>query len=777
MLSRVEASAQQSKVDSLNKLLQTAKYDTTRLRLYLAIVEVCDINENAKYATPAVKIADKLLLKTISSIERKNIQKQKAKAFEYLQILYWNKRDTSMLLLYQQKRLSVFYQIKDTSSIVNAIIGIGNWYFLIGNFSKALELYQNGLLISRELKYKKGVATALSQKASLYNEQKGAGLQALENYQESLTLWYELNDTNNATYALLMMGNIYGNQNNIKKSLECFHKAISLHEKRNNLQGIRQIYNRIGIMYKTNNDFPNAIINFQKVLSIAAEMNDKNISGVLTNMGDIYGRQGDIIKAEKYFNSALKIANEYNEEWNIAYVFDCLANLYMNQKKYQTSKEYCDSALITWKKQMYIPYIRNAELLSSQIDSAMNNGVSAYEHYKQYIIFRDKLNSEEVRKAATKEKYQNEYDNQRAIAKAEQDKKDAITAEEKRRQNIIIWSVVSGLLLVVVFSIFLFRLFLQKKKANIILAHQREEILTQRDEIEAQRDLVTTQKEHIEEIHKEVTDSINYAKRIQQAKLPRLEEIYSILPQSFILFKPKDIVSGDFYFFHNFKRHAELDSASHQTKIAVNPEVSGRNDEKVVIIAAADCTGHGVPGAFMSMIGSERLEDAVLQTTDTTEILKHLNIGIKTSLQQSNSEESTRDGMDIAICSVDIENRIVTYAGANRPLWIIRNGKAEIEETKATKKAIGGLTEDDQHFESHVLNLQQGDTFYLFSDGYADQFNSEDKKLMTRKFKEILLSIQNISMEEQKEYLNTFIENWKLNTEQTDDILVIGIRI
>ena len=194
----------------------------------------------------------------------------------------------------------------------------------------------------------------------------------------------------------------------------------------------------------------------------------------------------------------------------------------------------------------------------------------------------------------------------------------------------------------------------------------------------------------------------------------------------------------------------------------------------------------------MSMIGSEKLEDAVYQTKDTSEILKHLNIGIKTSLQQSDNEESTRDGMDIALVSLkykveslmlekqlsdEVEYCQLKYSGANRPLWIIRKGHADIEETKATKKAIGGLTEDNQHFESHELQLQQGDTFYLFSDGYSDQFNADDKKLMTRKFKEILLSIQNKSMEEQKEYLNTFIENWKENTEQTDDILVIGVRV
>jgi len=263
-----------------------------------------------------------------------------------------------------------------------------------------------------------------------------------------------------------------------------------------------------------------------------------------------------------------------------------------------------------------------------------------------------------------------------------------------------------------------------------------------------------------EERNKNITDSINYALRIQQAKLPRMEEIYASLPQSFVLFKPKDIVSGDFYFFHK--------SASTMGKIG----------EGLIFIVAADCTGHGVPGAFMSMIGSEQLEDAVSNNSHTSEILKHLNKGIKNSLHQSSNEESTRDGMDIAICAIDTENMIIQYAGANRPLWLIRKDQTTVEEIKGTTKAIGGFTEDEQHFDSHELKLNKGDTFYIATDGYADQFGGDvGKKLMTKKFKEILLSIQHQSMQDQQTHLNDFIENWKAEKEQVDDILVIGMRL
>jgi len=283
------------------------------------------------------------------------------------------------------------------------------------------------------------------------------------------------------------------------------------------------------------------------------------------------------------------------------------------------------------------------------------------------------------------------------------------------------------------------------KELKILNESLEEKVIERTSEVVKQRNI-------IEEKNKSITDSIRYAKRIQQAKLPKKEEIYASFPQSFVLFKPKDIVSGDFYFFY-------------------------KNNESV-FIAAADCTGHGVPGTLMSMVGSEQLNKIISESSNPSEILNLLNKGMKTSLQQLDDSESTGDGMDIALCSVDTVTGVVKFAGANRPIWIVRKGQTEIEEIKGTKNAIGGFTEYNQKFHVNEIKLQQGDTFYLSTDGYADQFGgAEDKKLMTKKFKQLLLNIQHKTMKEQENHLENFIENWKSGAEQVDDILVIGVRL
>lgn len=265
---------------------------------------------------------------------------------------------------------------------------------------------------------------------------------------------------------------------------------------------------------------------------------------------------------------------------------------------------------------------------------------------------------------------------------------------------------------------------------------------------------ITAKKIEIEIQHNEIKDSIRYAKRIQSAILPPLKTVKNYFPNSFILYKPKSIVAGDFYWIE-----------------AVNTEKENKN--KKTLFAAADCTGHGVPGAMVSVICNNALNRSVREygLTDPGKILdKTREIVIQ---EFEKSDEDVKDGMDIALCS--LEGNTLKYAGAHNPLWIIRN--EEVIETKADKQPIGQFHQLTP-FTTHTIELIKGDSIYIFSDGYVDQFGGEKgKKFKSKAFRQLLLSIQEHSMDEQKVILDSDFENWKGHLEQIDDVCVIGLRV
>jgi sigma-B regulation protein RsbU (phosphoserine phosphatase) len=287
----------------------------------------------------------------------------------------------------------------------------------------------------------------------------------------------------------------------------------------------------------------------------------------------------------------------------------------------------------------------------------------------------------------------------------------------------------------------------QEKERKKILENQKEELETT---VRLRTEEVVRQKAELELKNKDILDNLLYAKRIQDAILPEIKLIYKTLRDSFILYWPKDIVSGDFYSF-------------------------SQRDGKV-IISAADCTGHGVTGAFMSMIGSSVLNQIINERgiTFPAQILQQLNTGIADALRQS---QSVNDGMDISICTFDLNKRTLQFAGANRPLWIIRDGNFQI--VKPDKTAIGGVhIQHETNFTNHEFVLHPDDAIYLFTDGFADQFGGPDgKKLLSKRFREMLLKIYKMPMNEQETILTAFFNDWKGSEVQVDDVLVIGIRI
>jgi serine phosphatase RsbU (regulator of sigma subunit) len=279
-----------------------------------------------------------------------------------------------------------------------------------------------------------------------------------------------------------------------------------------------------------------------------------------------------------------------------------------------------------------------------------------------------------------------------------------------------------------------------------------QKVIERTAEVVRQKEEINQQREKLEELYKDVTDSIRYAKRLQDSILPTDHYIEKSLPDCFVLFKPKDIVSGDFYWFSE--------------------------TENKVLFSAVDCTGHGVPGAFMSLIGANALNQIIQSKVDEPAIiLNELNRLSSEALNKSDEgRDKVRDGMDLALCAIDKKFKTLEYAGANNPLYIVRG--EEIQEIKADKFAIASFEHGEMNYTNHIIELQKGDIIYIFSDGYADQFGgAKGKKFMYKQFRDLLLSIKSMDMRRQKEVLNEKIEQWKGSFEQVDDILVIGVRI
>ena len=326
----------------------------------------------------------------------------------------------------------------------------------------------------------------------------------------------------------------------------------------------------------------------------------------------------------------------------------------------------------------------------------------------------------------------------------------------------VISTLVFGFAFVLVVIGLIIRVLILKKRANTelleknsILIEQKEEIRAQRDEIEGQKEEIMAQRDHIKLQNKEIQSSITYARRIQRALLTPEESIANVFPDFFVLYKPRDVVSGDFYWVGQF------------------------GDNEVCIVA--ECTGHGVPGGFMSMLGMTNLNYIVGQDVEPDVILNKLREAVVSSLRQSNNEEDDMtahvlDGMDVAAYVVNERQMTLTFAGANNPLVLIRDN--EIQLLKPDKMPVG-ISVVMNPFKSVTMELHKGDCLYTFSDGFQDQFGYEsDRKFQKSRLRNLLLEIHQQPMDEQRELLNTTFKEWRGPAEnQTDDVVILGVRI
>ena len=644
-------------------------------------------------------------------------------------------------LLCAEEAIEISLKTKDKRQLSRSYQSLGSAYYYKADYPDALKNYFKSLKISEELNNIKDIGAAYNNIGNVYWIQKNYD-GALEFYFKDLKISKELGNEIGAAKTIGNIGIIYDYKGDSEKALEYYLKSAEMSEKLGDKEATTNAFINIGTVYQEEKKLDEAIEYFMKAHQLAKESNNKNaIALVLINGGSCYLDMNDYLNAEIYLNKSVTISKEIGSKNFLRYAYKFLSELYFKQKDYKTSFEY------------YRLYVREKDSIFNEETSKqmaeMQTLFETEKKQKQIEIQTLKLNQQEL---------------------------------EINKKKIIIYTVSAGLTLMFVLVFLIFRSYRQKKKVNaiileknIILEQANEEITAQRDEIESQRDEIIRHSDIVIYQKEKIEDSIRYAKRIQTAVLPA--DIYadSILGEYFIIFRPKDVVSGDFYW--------------------------ATQTEEWTVLTVADCTGHGVPGAFMSMLGVSFLNEIVRKkdVTNASDVLNHLRTYVIEALKQTGEEDSQKDGMDMSIIAIHKDTKKAVWAGANNPLWIIRNTAINkeyddstdmIEEIKSDKMPVAVHIIMDE-FTNHEIQLETDDRLYLFTDGYSDQFGGpKGRKFMSKKLKRLIAETSAISMKEQGEQLEKELDKW-INYEdltaegkkaiqkheQIDDITVVGIKV
>jgi len=554
------------------------------------------------------------------------------------------------------------------------------------------------------------------------------------------------------------------------KSLKNYYEALRLYNKAGDVAGKASVLGNIGVIFTDQGDYDEAMSYLKKALKIKKKYYPKQLAKNYLNLGVACEGMGDSLKAINYYKKALTAAKNVGHQIDIATAYNNIGSVHFNRKDFKKSILYLRKAVSHFKigndpsgVAWTMANLGYSYFQIDEIDSAFHYNLQAKEisdhygypeltqsiseklyelygyredwenalkYYRIGIKMGDSLNNIDVQKKALRQKMAFDHNVEKATMETKR-------KEEKKRDEQRLFFALIAMVMALIFGVIIYTRLRITKKQKLTIEQQKRE--------------TESQKEVIEEKNKEIVDSINYAKRLQEAILPNKDSITKPFADAFLLYMPKDIVAGDFFWMHELNK-----------------------DE--ILIAAADCTGHGVPGAMVSVVCANALDRATkeFQLSNTGVILDKVTELVVERLDQSN--EDVKDGMDIALCKINLSNGIVQFSGANNPLWIIRKEEREVEVIKGDRQPVGRF-DGLQAFNSNEIKLNTGDWLYIFSDGYSDQFGGDkEKKFKSANLKNLLVEIANEKGKEQKERLLREFNKWKGEIEQVDDVCVIGVK-
>ena len=748
----------QNNIDSLQKVLSKAKTDTEKIPLLLDLSWQLK-SENGKtamnYAQQALELA-----------KTANDTKSEATALKTIGVIYLFKGNYDKSEQYHKDALALFSAVNDSKGISGCYNNLGIIHELKGEFVKAADQYQNSLKINQEINNSQGIASCYINLGNIF-QLRGNYRRSIKYYFEALKIVEKINDKEGSADVYNNIGALNEKLLETDKALKNYQKALILYTEINNKDKISNVLHNIGQVLSSAKEYTKALNYYLQALEIRKQYGSKKgVAATTLDIGRIYLILNKLKKAEKYINESLKIFTEIDRKPGIVDALNALSEYYRKIKKYNKAIENLQKAVEIAKKIDYKPSLQENYELISKIYADQNKFNQAYKYRLLYEQIKDSLTGDQNNNNIIELQMQYEFEKSMKEHELQSKIEQIQTAEALKKQKIISYSLITGLILIALIALIAYLAYKRKKSNNKILQQQKEEIKAKNEELKiyqekliSQKEYLAKQKQLIEENldkisrqNQKITNSIQYALRIQNALLPSDEEFKKAFSDYFILNMPKDIVSGDFYWL--------------------------KHTGNKVYIAVADSTGHGVPGAFMSLIGISFLNEIIKskENLKASDILNQLRTHIKTALTQKNKQSKTGDGMDIALCILDKEKNKLQYAGAYNQLIIIKN-KKELIEIKADKMPIGKHLKEKKSFTNHEIKFELNDRFYLFSDGYIHQFGGiRGKKFLLNNFKELLLKICNLPMEKQKQKLIHNFNNWKEDFDQVDDILIIGFK-
>lgn len=635
---------------------------------------------------------------------------------------------------YEAKKLLEIKNASNQKEVCLAYINLSTHY-ATNNRVKGIEYGQKAVVLAKELKDAELLGTAYERIADNYwyafNNQ-----QAVKFYLLEKRVADSVNNTEFKARSLYNIGWIKCIQQKETSQVHYLYEAFGIFKQLKDTAYILNSLDALGSFYKDSNDgqrYNDSVIKYYtgalQLIEISRYKKNESISN--NNIGEFYKSIKDYKTALVFFNKALKAAEKQKDTFSILiskrskaealYLLDSLdkaLRILEEIRPYVTN----DEQQLENKKNMYG--------LFYAIYKEKKNYNMALLYHEKFKEINDTLNENLFNSnlKAQENNYQNEL-NERTINELKH--LNELSDLKNRNNKIVIYALTGIVLLVGVILALLFRTYRQNIRSKKLL--------------ETQNLIISKKKEEIEQ-------SIEYAKGIQTGILPEVSCLNSVFKENFIFYLPKDIVSGDFYWYQK-----------------INTEC---------YIAAADCTGHGVPGALMSVVSIDKLNQAVFEQklSEPSDILAAINKSIKTALKQTNDSDGHKDGLDIALLKYHPDTKLLHYAGANRPLLLIRNN--QLEEFKPTKMAIAGHATDDQMYQQTTIQLCKDDLLFIYSDGYADQFGGpEGKKLMSKALKNIILTNSHSDMKTIEREIKRYFNEWKSHYEQVDDVLIIGLKV